>query len=82
MCIFYEENPTLHPERVKESAVFTLKDWGSSTENYMRESEKITLLFTVKKTVHAALSQLQFKMSAFTCRQTQEGHVPGSSHCS
>lgn len=49
MCIFYEENPTLHPERVKESAVFTLKAWGSSTENYMRESEKITLLFTVKK---------------------------------
>lgn len=84
MCIFYEENPTLHPERVKESAVFTLKDWGSSTKNYMRESEKITLLFTVKKkkTVHAALSQLQFKMLTFTCRQTQEGHVPGSSHCS
>lgn len=49
MCIFYEETPTLHPERVKESAVFTLKDWGSSTKNYMRESEKITLLFTVKK---------------------------------
>lgn len=45
MWIFYEENPTLHPERVKESAVFTLKDREFSPENYMRGSEKVTRWF-------------------------------------
>lgn len=38
------------------------------------------MVFIVRKAGHAAWSQLRFKMSTFTCRQTQEGHVPGSLH--